>query len=439
MKSSDELADRIYEEQMPLRYVPSVHLLNAFAHLLFRVGRKFDKRKVPFTNLLPTHAEFVDKETVEIIIPIFGASERLKDCLDSISSSVGVAVRVIVVNNGVPSKVTKLVKSYDFVDCIIENQENEGFGGACNIGMEKVSTDFPILLNSDIVLKPDTLRLMIDVMESQPKIGICASVLVDEYGRYEESGRVLTKQGNSIAINGTQRFRLGVDHGISIVPYASFACVSIRKSAFDQTDGFDPIFWPAYSEDLDLAIQFFQLGYVSAISLGSVALHIQGSSTKELEHLDQIKEKNRVALLNKHSKFFEKVPYVEHDEVRTHRILRAISVHRDSVLVITNERSFSINHLAEMLECDIDHLVTQYVAVVCVDEYHVPIDFSDDAKLVFQNYGIDFFDASQGSLELWFRDRICVFERVVKSQIGQSFGSSEIFTLIKASQPELDI
>lgn len=414
-------------------------LIDKTNHFIFRLGRKFDKRKFDFETLLPENKTFNDHKDLQIIIPIFGESHLIGKCLDSIRESIGINPKVIVVDNGVPKEIRELVKGYEFLEHYIENKENKGFGGACNIGIEKVTSEFVVLLNSDIILKKDTLRILLETIECQPKVGICASTLVDEYGRYEEVGRVLTQEGNSIAIDGTRKIKQLNNVGISVVPYASFACVALRKEVFDKAHGFDPVFWPAYSEDLDLAIKFYDLGFVSVVSHESFAFHKQGSSTKELVDLQSIKEKNRKTLLAKHQEFFDKVPHINHDETRYFRTLRAKNYPRKSILVLSGDNKMDLQSLSELLNCKLESLVIKAISIIKVDSKILPIKLNSGVETECKNYGIDVYDPGKDSIKQWFRDRIFLFDEVVLSNVDPSFNSSEIFELVKESQPEVGL
>lgn len=438
MKTSDQSALKIYEDSDIFKNSFVKKTLDDVGRIIFRIGRKFDRRKIDLIKLFGVPQNFEDKKDVEIIIPIFGESHLLEECLNTIELSFGINAEVIIVDNGVPNKVKELVQKSKIVKTYIENSENKGFGGACNIGMEKSNTEYPILLNSDVELMSDSIRLLLDVMEANPKIGTCSSVLVDEFGRYEEIGRVLTKQATSIAIEGTKRVEGILHKGISLVPYASFACVAVRRSVFSKTDGFDQQFWPAYSEDMDLAIQFIDLGYVSAVALESVVLHKQGSSTKEISDLSDIKERNRSYLLKKHEAFFESVPDVSHDETIQFRLKRGISYPREAVLILTTDNEITIDKISTLLGCDRDSLVLKFISVVVLDSNSQPVDLDISSQTEMRDRSVYFYTRESGSIDKWFRDHIGVFDKVILAGIDINFKSSPAFELLSASQPDVN-
>lgn len=71
----------------------------------------------------------------------------------------------------------------DFV--LIENSENYGFPGGCNIGMKyamEAGSEYILLLNNDTVVDSDFLSELVNVAEDNDKVGIVGSKILD----YEE-------------------------------------------------------------------------------------------------------------------------------------------------------------------------------------------------------------------------------------------------------------
>ena len=407
------------------------------SYLQFRISRKFRKKKIDFSTLIEPTSFNGPSIPVDIIIPIFGESPTLERCLDSIVASRGIIPRVIIVNNGVPSNIETMVDSFEFVEKHIHNSENIGFGGACNEGMKWVESEFGVLLNSDIVLNQDTLRFLYDDISKQSRAGICSTVLVNEFGRYEEIGRVLSAYGEAFPIQGDQFFDPKNHVGIQKVPYSSFACVAIRKKVFEDIGGFDSQFFPAYSEDVDVAIRFFELGYASIVSLKSIALHYQGSSSIELADLAQIKEKNRVHLLMKHMEYFDAIPTLEQAEVYRFRLRRAMCANKESILIVANNPILKLDSIPTLIGCTKEELLLKHISLVYLDRaMSSVVELEEKTKTEFADNGIEVSASGQYEFEDWLRERICLYDKIFIDGSKNDFESSPLGKLVLKSQPD---
>ncbi len=68
---------------------------------------------------------------------------------------------------------------------LIENEENLGFAGGCNVGIRRgleTGADYILLFNSDATAEPTLLRNLIDVAESSPEMGILGPTLLQDDG-----------------------------------------------------------------------------------------------------------------------------------------------------------------------------------------------------------------------------------------------------------------
>jgi hypothetical protein len=72
---------------------------------------------------------------------------------------------------------------------IIRNGNNLGFAAACNLGACASAADTLLFLNPDSVLAPGALRRMIEVLESNPSIGMVGGLLCNPDGSEQPGGR----------------------------------------------------------------------------------------------------------------------------------------------------------------------------------------------------------------------------------------------------------
>lgn len=112
---------------------------------------------------------------VSIIILNLNGYEVTRDCLISLQSLEYPNFEVVLVDNGSKdNSAAKLEKEFPAVR-LIRNNVNLGFTGGNNVGMRDAlhrGAEYLLLLNNDTVVAADFLSEMIQVAESDPKIGI---------------------------------------------------------------------------------------------------------------------------------------------------------------------------------------------------------------------------------------------------------------------------
>jgi len=110
---------------------------------------------------------------LSIIIISFNTKDLLRDCLNSIiKNKGGIKLEIIVIDNGSSDKSPQMVKQLFPQIKLIKNKENLGFSKANNLGIRKSKGKYLLLLNSDTIIMPKTLEIMINFMERNPQVGV---------------------------------------------------------------------------------------------------------------------------------------------------------------------------------------------------------------------------------------------------------------------------
>lgn len=90
---------------------------------------------------------------------------------------------VTVVDNGSSDGSAALARELLPQALVIEPQANLGFGRANNLALERVSTEFALLLNPDCVLQPGALDALLDATHRYPEAAIWGPKIYDAPGR----------------------------------------------------------------------------------------------------------------------------------------------------------------------------------------------------------------------------------------------------------------
>lgn len=187
----------------------------------------------------------------------------------------------------------------DLVDgaTIIRNRKNLGFAGAANQAAERARAPYLCFLNPDCLVTPGWFRPLRDALARR---GIAAAIprFVDPGGEVQEAGSVVDRQGWTEAVG---RGASAADPSFlfpRVVDYGSAACLVIRRADFLKVGGFDPVYHPAYCEDVDLAFRLAELGLRTIYEPRATVIHA-GSVSTDTVRRDRLIERNRRILLKR--------------------------------------------------------------------------------------------------------------------------------------------
>lgn len=105
---------------------------------------------------------------VSVIVPVYNVEKYLERCLDSIlaakDKAKSVEVEIICVNDGSPDNCAEILERYsDRVKVI--TQENQGLGPARNTGLDAMTGDYVMFVDSDDVIPEDAIAKLTQVAE----------------------------------------------------------------------------------------------------------------------------------------------------------------------------------------------------------------------------------------------------------------------------------
>lgn len=259
------------------------------------------------------------KNQLTIIIVNWNAGTQLADVILSvINFHFGLVAEVVVVDNASTDASLSLLcqlPELPFSLRIIQNEENMGFGAACNQGAVLSQSKYLLFLNPDCRLYENSLSSVFEYMECEKNklVGICGIKLFDESGEAARSTTAFPLFHSLIFHTiGVTRFfpKLGYfshewDHCESrTVDHLIGAFYFVRKELFVQLNGFDEQFF-VYLEDLDFSYRAAQLGYSSYYLADASAFHAGGGTSSQVKaHRLYYSVRSRLLYTFKHLKFF---------------------------------------------------------------------------------------------------------------------------------------
>lgn len=129
----------------------------------------------------------MQNKMVSIILPVFNAERFLPQCLDSILRQTYQNWELIAVDDGSKDGSMEILKSYEKRDNRIHiiSKENEGVSIARNIALEHAHGDYIYFVDSDDIVMPEGLMILVKAMESNKTTFIKSDFLpIDEQGKH---------------------------------------------------------------------------------------------------------------------------------------------------------------------------------------------------------------------------------------------------------------
>lgn len=170
---------------------------------------------------------------------------------------------------------------------VVEMGRNAGFPAAVNAGLGEVTAPVLLLLNPDIVVAPGTVERCLDVLTSDPTIGLVGPATTTPDGRPEPAAARHDRRAWHVAVESLglvhldRRFDRQMVHDRSRdqdVDAVNGAFMLLRADLLRELGGLDETAF-MYLEDADLCRRIRNAGYRVRFVANAHAVHEGGAST----------------------------------------------------------------------------------------------------------------------------------------------------------------
>ena len=224
-------------------------------------------------------------------------SWRMKEMLQQLLLSVlqftqGITYEIIVIDNNSRDGTSETVrKNFPHVT-LIENSENRGVAPSRNQGLRIARGRYVVTLDADMVLKENSLKILVDFMDATPDAGLAGCKLVFPNDVVQPSGRrfptplaLILRRLHFLKVarnSKTLRNHEMADwdrRDVRTVDYVIGACQIIRRTAMEKVGLLDDkIFYGP--EDIDYCLRMQKVGWkVYYVPLTSI-VHFEQRVTK---------------------------------------------------------------------------------------------------------------------------------------------------------------
>ena len=230
-----------------------------------------------------------------VIIVNYKTAKLVMQCLESLLKEfVDIDAGVVVVDNdsqdGSVATLLDWIVTHDNHNVVqlIEAGTNDGFAAGNNVGIRAVNADYYLLLNSDTIVRPGAIGILLQTAEGRPDAGIVSPRLEWPDGTPQESCfRYLSPMSEFIDAAQTgpitealNRFNVPLPVSDTIVHphWTSFACVLLRHKLLNKIGFMDDGFF-MYFEDIEFCRRARKAGWAIVHNPKARVVHLRGGSS----------------------------------------------------------------------------------------------------------------------------------------------------------------
>ncbi len=223
--------------------------------------------------------------SVDVIIPHYSGSEKFHKCLESLFKTDYDNFRVVVIDNDCKDDSISSAKER-FPDIVVLRlEENRGFAGGCNAGVNYSDREFIALLNDDTVVERDWLKYLVERISSDDNIAVVQPKLlwIKERNKFDYAGGMggLMDMFGYPFCYGRIFETIETDEGqydwVDDIFWASGTASLFRRKLFIEAGMLDEKFF-AHQEEIDLNWRLRLMGYsIKAVS-SAIVYHYAGAT-----------------------------------------------------------------------------------------------------------------------------------------------------------------
>lgn len=212
----------------------------------------------------------LDAVALSVVIVSWNTRELLAQCLASIEvHPPGVPYEVWVVDNASTDGSATLVRQRFPLVHLVENAANIGFARANNQAIEQTRGRYAVLLNSDTVVCPGALEILVKFMDQHPDAGGCGPRLLNADGSLQASCHPMLTPGREfwrllfldrLWPRATYYQETWDPREARRVEVIKGACFLLRRAALEQVGELDERYF-MYTEEVDLCYRLAQAGW----------------------------------------------------------------------------------------------------------------------------------------------------------------------------------
>jgi GT2 family glycosyltransferase len=219
---------------------------------------------------------------VSIVLPNYNGKDLLAKNLPyilSAASRYSAETEVIVVDDASTDDSAEYVRK-NFPDVrVLQLENNVGFADASDQGIRAATGHIVVLLNTDVRVSEDFIMPLVTHFAGEDVFAVTSMSYADDENTLKEVAKVPIFKRGYLKFVGSKdpQLRHAVTNGENQSPIYSFYAVgghsAIDKSKYLTLGGFDDLYYPFYSEDVDLCYRAWKRGWKTIFESRSIVYH----------------------------------------------------------------------------------------------------------------------------------------------------------------------
>lgn len=213
---------------------------------------------------------------ISVIIVNYNGRHFLDACLSSLLAQTFQESEIILVDNASSDGSAEYVHNQFPSVIVVQNEENRGFAGGINDGIQVASGDYILTLNNDTVADAGFIEYLKNAMDIDNTVGMCAAKMLFTDGRINSAGICISRSGAA-----WDRGMFELDTGQFDLPQEVFGpCAGAalyRKKMLDDIGLFDADFF-LFMEDVDIAFRARLAGWKCMYVPSARIIHLHGGT-----------------------------------------------------------------------------------------------------------------------------------------------------------------
>mgnify|MGYP001626225127 CR=1 FL=1 len=220
-------------------------------------------------------------KSVSVVIANWNGKHLMEQFLPSVLNALRDCDEVIVVDNGSTDGSVEFLRENFPQVRLIRLPKNYGFSVANNIGVLAARNEVVVLLNNDMRPEEGFLEPLLSHF-NDPTVFAVGAKLLHFDGSPDHANRTrLIVSGGFLSIAGERDSKqLNLITEPEEQAHAQGGGAAFDRKKFLELGGFDPIFSPAYFEDVDLSLRALQKGWRIVYEPRSIVWHLGGQTGK---------------------------------------------------------------------------------------------------------------------------------------------------------------
>lgn len=275
----------IYGKQISIEFESFIRGEQRFANLDELQAQLHQDQIAAQAYLAKSQEHQQDAAKCTIAILNYNGLDHLETYLHTVQNNLPDSCQLRVIDNGSTDESVQYIEEWFPEVELHQLQENHGFAEGYNRGMEKITSEYTVLLNSDIKTTDDWISPILDYMDKHPEVGAVQPKILslEQPDHFEYAGACGGYMDRLIYpfCRGRIFDQVEKDEGqyetVEDVFWVSGCAMVIRTELYRDLGGLDKDYF-AHMEEIDLCWRIHRAGYRCVVMPSTKVYHLGGGT-----------------------------------------------------------------------------------------------------------------------------------------------------------------